>query len=83
MTPKEALNILDETVIGNLELKIVLSNAIEKQIPKKPLDVEFQWCICPACGGSVCLDNVLEHIQNNEATHCEHCGQALDWSDTE
>lgn len=35
MTYEEALKTLDETFIGNLELKIVLSNALEKQIPKK------------------------------------------------
>jgi hypothetical protein len=27
--------------------------------------------------------NVQEHIKNKENTCCEHCGQALDWSDTE
>lgn len=37
MTPEEALKILDETVIGNLELKIVMSKALKKQIPKKPI----------------------------------------------
>lgn len=69
---------VDEVVL--IDKKTVLS-ALEKQIPKKPIDVEPQWCICPACGGSVCLDNVLEHIQNHETTHCEHCGKALDWGD--
>ena len=69
MTPKEALNILDETVIGNLELKIVLSNAIEKQIPKKCKKFKD---VC-SCGYGV-----FPHMN-----FCSQCGQALDWSDTE
>lgn len=89
MTPQEAINIIEDVtwedngrhygkVVPARELAI---SALSKQIPKKPLDVEPQWCVCPACGGSVCLDNVLEHIQNHETTHCEYCGQALDWGD--
>ena len=57
--------------------------ALEKQIPKKPIENRYPWAICPTCGGSVYLENVQEHIQSQETTHCEHCGQALDWSDTE
>ncbi|MBO5957522.1 MAG: hypothetical protein J6Q39_08205 [Bacteroidales bacterium] len=57
-------------------------NALEKQIPKKPIDDRYPWSICPACGGSVNLENVIGYIQNKEQSHCEHCGQAIDWSDT-
>ena len=75
MTPKEALNILDETVIGNFELKVVLSNALEKQIPKKPKYIEgdYDMPLCPNCGMSV---------DENEEIHCSTCGQAIDWGDT-
>ena len=58
-------------------------NALEKRIPKKPIKEEYPWAVCSVCGGSVYLENVLEHIHNQETTYCEHCGQALDWSDTE
>lgn len=58
-------------------------NAFKKQIPKKPVDVHYPWALCPSCGGSICLKHIQEHIQNEENTYCEHCGQALDWSDTE
>jgi hypothetical protein len=87
MTPQKALNRLDETVTGNLEWKIVLSNALEKQIPKKveievfedidedtgkPYTMMFKKC--SACG---------EHIGLKAHRFCAYCGQALDWSDTE
>lgn len=65
------------------ELMNITVEALEKQIPKKPIENRFPWAICPVCGGSVYLKNVQEHIQNEEITYCEHCGQALDWSDTE
>lgn len=85
MTPKEALDILDKTVIRNLELKIVLSKALEKQIPKKPIKknpicyektkdgtefIAYDY-FCPDCNKQI---KSTEH-------HC-HCGQTLDWSDT-
>lgn len=57
-------------------------NALEKQIPKKPIEDRYPWCICPNCGGSVYLKNIQEHIFVDETSYCEHCGQALDWSDT-
>ena len=58
-------------------------SALEKQIAKKPVVDRYPWAICPVCGGSVYLSNVQEHIYNCETTYCEHCGQALDWSDAE
>ena len=57
--------------------------ALDKQIPKKPIGDRYPWVICPVCGGSIYIEKVQEHIQNNETTYCDHCGQALDWSDTE
>lgn len=73
MTYEEALKTLDETVIGNLELKIVLSNALEKQIPKKP-DLD---------GGIYCPCCLHEFKENYDTTsYCPNCGQAIDWSDT-
>ena len=38
MTPEQALNRLDETVIGDLELKIALSKALEKLITMELID---------------------------------------------
>ena len=107
MTPKEALNKLDETVIRNLELKIILSNALEKQIPKKPIkqiwvddekhkgdvrlatkddvltkDNHGSINLCPNCKEWVMRYKGLRP-PNDKDYFCKHCGQALDWSDTE
>lgn len=54
--------------------------ALEKQIPKKPLNPcgryygKAKGGSCPICGAST---NSVTY------TYCRKCGQALDWSDTE
>jgi hypothetical protein len=65
-----------------LDKKQILS-ALEKQIPKKPIEDRYPGCVCPACGGSVYLKNIQERIMISKTTYCEHCGQALDWGDSE
>lgn len=62
-----------------LEHEKFVLECIEKQIPKKPLDIEGDYTAlygnCPNCKNTVC---------DNEAyKYCNECGQALDWSDTE
>ena len=69
-------------------LKIAVS-ALEKQIPKKIVKREHDFSIqgflckhslfhCPHC------NFVFGEVrQNDNAPHCENCGQALDWSDVE
>jgi uncharacterized protein with PIN domain len=69
--------------VDNAELHKMIDDALEKQIPKKPIDYRFPWSICPNCNGSVYLKQIQEHIGNEETTYCEHCGQALDWGDCE
>jgi rubrerythrin len=69
MTPEEALNKLDETLIGNLELKIALSKALEKQIAKNPK--EEGWLYCPVCG----LDVLM-----SKYNYCPDCGQKINWN---
>ena len=54
---------------------------VKKQIPQKPIDKSDLWAVCPVCGGSISLDNIQEHIENEENTFCEHCGQRIDWSE--
>lgn len=79
MTPKEILDRLDKTFIGDLELKVALTRAVEKQIPKKPvnktLEYDGYYGYCPCC------NHVLSDYR--EYKRCYSCGQALDWSDTE
>lgn len=70
-------------------------SALEKQIPKKPIDTElFIYAsgtrtlsgYCPVCDQPV---SIFDGHQNNkkfrrdEDVFCSYCGQALDWSDNE
>lgn len=90
MTPQEAITTLKREYLGDSEFmelaKQMGANALEKQIPKKPIKKNpicyaktkdgqeyfaFDY-FCPNCNEKIKLS---EH-------HCE-CGQALDWSDTE
>ena len=58
-----------------LELNKIVSEALERQIPKKPVDnIEQEWFECPTCRRVV----VLYH--NGKRHHCE-CGQSLKWED--
>ena len=60
-----------------LELNKIVSEALEKQTPKTPVDnIEQEWFECPTCRRVV----VLYH--NGKRHHCE-CGQSLKWEDIE
>lgn len=60
--------------------------ALEKQTPKKPLDIctpVVTWGLCPVCKGELNkLGNRPNRVFKGNA-YCIDCGQALDWSDTE
>lgn len=50
--------------------------ALEKQIPKKPLQKSYMVkgaVVCPKC----------EFVALKVDDYCSHCGQKLDWSDAE
>ena len=55
--------------------------ALEKQIPQKPTlsekqHIRYAMCFtCPSCGRNFSGTGI--------ADFCYHCGQALDWSDTD
>ena len=62
-------------------------NALEKQIPKKPVmkpyfeDMEEEYLCCPTCG-EILTDRIP--FENEDFYfHCLDCGQAFDWSDTD
>lgn len=73
----------DEQEEYTIEAYSVALNALEKQIPKKPIDVctpVVTWGLCPICKGEL---NKLGNRPNRvfESTkYCPDCGQALDWS---
>jgi hypothetical protein len=48
-------------------------SALEKQIPKKPHEYLTNNYSCPICSAKLYPHSL----------YCYHCGQALDWSDTE
>ena len=53
--------------------------AIEKQIPKKPLHMHKNY-YCPICkeDGWMLWDDAIPNDMDN---YCGKCGQAIDWSD--
>ena len=55
--------------------------ALEKQIPKKPLQVENSIEYnCPGCG-QCC--GYVDALSWDTPKFCVECGQALDWTDEE
>ena len=60
-----------------LELNKIVSEALEKQIPKTPIDnIERQCFECPTCG------KVVVTYYDGKRHHCR-CGQSLKWEDIE
>ncbi len=51
----------------------IASNALEKQMPKKPNFTEDkEFALCPCCNGNGLAD---------KQKYCDNCGQRLDWSE--
>ena len=88
MTAEEALKII-KIAIADIEWNYPLDyaeafevaiEALEKQIPKKPLEQinEYDATMgnCPCCG-----DIVFDYPEDVKV--CSNCGQALDWSEEE
>lgn len=88
MKPEEALKELsyDDTAYGGkctYEVRMKAIKALEKQIPKKPIDKTepddtasraYKNCniiVCPTCGGRLKL--------KSKGKYCDKCGQKLDW----
>ena len=68
--PPENYTILREALDMAIE-------ALEKQVPKKPIDNnEREWFECPTCG------RVIVTYYAGERHHCK-CGQALNWEGIE
>ena len=57
-------------------------NALEKQVSMKVKNsgerIPFEW-YCPACGELLCDDG----YKDTYIKYCEHCGQAIDWENSE
>ena len=69
----ESMNVFSD----NADFWKTAKKAVEKQIPLKVKNREFESASCPICGTTVLmLANELEYEK-----YCPQCGQALDWSD--
>lgn len=95
MTPQEAINCIDEVLSSDcnydetLDYQLIsydfdwlekAKNSLEKQIPKKPLKLEYDFfdftLVCPECKNRIVnVWNKREYKPN----YCHYCGQALDW----
>lgn len=84
MNYEEALEIIKDKLpftSGVIEEALgLVESCVNKQIPKKPIKVRehimYSMCyICPNCQKNFSGTGI--------ASYCYHCGQALDWSDTE
>lgn len=89
MKPEEAIKKLiypelpDGLVMVDLKTKQKAIKALEKQIPRKPIDKTkpddtasraYENCniiICPTCSGRLKL--------KSKGNYCDKCGQRLDW----
>ena len=79
MTPEEAIKTI-QVAIAEVEWEYPMNysvafetaiEALEKQIPKKPVEVRNE-IVCPTCKTLV-----------GSSPYCRYCGQALDWGSEE
>lgn len=83
MKPEEAIKQL-ETIftfgISNTwkdkEAKALAIQALEKQIPKKPIEFETAWLPYYQCGCGFKID----FHWKEDANYCQSCGTKIDWS---
>lgn len=89
MTNKEAIEYLNDEFVDDSSVFAPTRNnvlqmaieALEKQIPKKPILSEEQpiryvkTYMCPVCKKGITGTNI--------AKWCYHCGQKLDWTEVE
>ncbi len=94
MTPQEALTHLrnwykkDKTGDVDSSACVVAFEALEKQIPKKPIIKNIpattytllDFC-CPLCNYRIISKLDEDYFSGSKDLFCENCGQALDWSE--
>ena len=81
MTRDEAIKFAKENILAYTsemaEFKVLAIDALEKQIPKKPIksDREIRYCEvwkCPSCGFE---------WSSRVVDYCYRCGQRIDWQE--
>lgn len=68
----------DEIYKKDIEALQTAMQALEKQIPKKPIEKSPWVYHCPNCDSKKVEEVFIERFR-----YCRDCGQALDWSDTD
>lgn len=59
----------------------LIIEALEKQIPKKPINEECYY-LCPCCRGDLGVsDDDIFIYELSMPKYCSNCGCALDWSE--
>ena len=89
MTAEEAIKTI-EIAIAEVEWEYPLDysiafetalNALEKQIPKKPINEECYY-ICPCCRDDLSVsDDDIFIYELSMPKYCSNCGCVLDWSE--
>lgn len=66
------------------EANAMAIKALEKQIPKKPVNYDKHYYKCPCCNEDLEIDDDMLFVYDEEPPKfCIKCGQKLDWSDEE
>jgi hypothetical protein len=71
-----AAGVTDCTVLN----KKAILDALNKQIPQKPIRDSLADRACPACDAYIPFDALNDRL-SDAPNFCKHCGQALDWED--
>lgn len=74
-----------------MEVRDIAIQAIEKQIPKKPMKIEknsnpyyeLKYSLCPNCSEAIDKYAIYDCVHKGIRTYCPRCGQAIDWSEEE
>lgn len=89
MIAKKALELLNDVEFSEkyqgvqeyAEMLIVCKEALEKQIPKKPINEEG-YCICTCCRGDLGVsDDDIFIYELSMPKYCSNCGCVLDWTE--
>ena len=95
MTENEAIEAIqfDLKIGGEIHSRVlrdavgVAIQALEKQIPKKPIrHTAWENFKCPACGSAEIVQydtEYREYDKDCKFEYCSDCGQKLDWGDEE
>ena len=71
----------DEQEERTIKAYSVALNALERQIPKKPIDAGYYYmCPCCQCDLGVSDDDIFIYVLSMPK-YCSNCGCVLDWSE--